>query len=201
MGNTSRTSKEIRLGLCLGVLGQAALAEGTLNILTWEGNADLTFIKPFEAETGCKVTAAFVGSNDDCAPKLLSGGGVCDLITPTVDTTMPLILNDLVEPLDLSRLPRFSEVFEQFQQNEGINHDGKVYGVPWVWGSNPLMYLVDKFETPPTSIADLMVPELEGRVSLWDDKVRSISAHVCWGTATTRCLTLPTKNFWLFAQS
>jgi spermidine/putrescine-binding protein len=115
MTTTSRTTKAICLSLSFGLMAQTALAEGTLNILTWEGYADPSFIEPFEAATGCQVTATFVGSNDDYAPKLLAGGGVYDLITPTVDTTMPLILNDLVEPLDLSRLPRFGEVFEQFQ--------------------------------------------------------------------------------------
>lgn len=170
MTTKSRMSKTICISLCAVMSAQVALAEGTLNILTWEGYADPSFIEPFEAATGCNVTATFVGSNDDYAPKLLAGGGVYDLITPTVDTTMPLILNDLIEPLDLERLPRFAEIFEIYQRNEGINHDGEVYGVPWVWGSNPLMYRVDMFETAPTSIADLMVPELEGRVSLWDDK-------------------------------
>src|SRR6056297_410682 len=103
----SRLSKTLCISLCAAMSAQAALAEGTLNILTWEGYADPSFIEPFEAATGCEVTATFVGSNDDYAPKLLAGGGVYDLITPTVDTTLPLILNDLIEPLDLERLPRF----------------------------------------------------------------------------------------------
>ena len=162
--------KTLGASLSVCMTAQMAFAEGTLNILTWEGYADPSFIEPFEEATGCKVTATFVGSNDDYAPKLLAGGGVYDLITPTVDTTLPLILSDLIEPIDLSRIGRYDEVFEQYRNNEGINHEGQVYGVPWVWGSNPLMYVVDKFDTPPTSIADLMAPELEGRVSLWDDK-------------------------------
>lgn len=170
MKTNSKLMKVLAASVCLGLVAQTAAADGTLNILTWEGYADPSFIEPFEEATGCKVTATFVGSNDDYAPKLLAGGGVYDLITPTVDTTMPLILNDLIEPLDLERLPRFGEVFEIYQQNEGINHEGKVYGVPWFWGANPMMYVVDKFDTPPTSIADLLVPELEGRLSFWDDK-------------------------------
>jgi spermidine/putrescine-binding protein len=170
MTKKNRPTKLFGLSACLSIAANAVYAEGTLNLLTWEGYADPSFIKPFEAATGCKVTATFVGSNDDYAPKLLAGGGVYDLITPTVDTTMPLILNDLVEPLDLSRIPRFSEVFEIYQTNEGIIHEGETYGVPWVWGANPMMYVVDKFETPPTTIAELLTPEMEGRLSFWDDK-------------------------------
>ncbi|HSG23862.1 MAG TPA: ABC transporter substrate-binding protein, partial [Azonexus sp.] len=148
----------------------AAHAEGTLNLLTWEGYADPSFVTPFEEATGCKVTATLVGSNDDYIPKLMAGGGAYDLVTPTIDTTMPLILNDLVEPLDLSQLPSFEQLFDQFKALEGINHEGQVYGVPWVWGSNPLMYRVDMFPTPPDSVAVLSDPALAGRISIWDDK-------------------------------
>jgi len=165
------TAKRIAsLALAIAFTAGPIRAEGVLNLLTWEGYADPSFVKPFEEATGCKVTATLVGSNDDYIPKLMAGGGAYDLVTPTVDTTMPLILNDLVEPLDLSKLPQFNELFDQFKSLEGINHDGKVYGVPWVWGSNPLMYRVDKFETPPTSIDVLFDPNLKGRISLWDDK-------------------------------
>lgn len=164
----------LTLPLCLSFVATAAIqpvmAGGTLNLLTWEGYADKSFIEPFEKETGCKVNATLVGSNDDYAPKLLAGGGLYDLITPTIDSTKPLILNDLVQPLDTSKLPRFNEIFEQFRKLDGINNDGKVYGVPWVWGSNPLMYLVDKFPTPPTSVDVLFDKSNEGRVSIWDDK-------------------------------
>ena len=127
MTKKNKLTKLLGLSTCMSIAAQAVYAEGTLNILTWEGYADPSFIEPFEAATGCKVTATFVGSNDDYAPKLLAGGGVYDLITPTVDTTMPLILNDLVEPLDLSRIPRFAEVFEIYQTNEGIIHQTKPF--------------------------------------------------------------------------
>ena len=46
-------------------LARSVDAEGVLNLLTWEGYADASFVQPFEAATGCKVTATLVGSNDD----------------------------------------------------------------------------------------------------------------------------------------
>jgi spermidine/putrescine-binding protein len=167
----TRTAKRIvDLAVAVTFLAGPAHAEGVLNLLTWEGYADASFVQPFEAATGCKVTATLVGSNDDYIPKLMAGGGAYDLVTPTIDTTKALILNDLVDPLDLSRLPAFADIFDQFKTLEGINHDGKIYGVPWVWGSNPLMYRVDKFPTAPTSIDVMFDPAMAGRVSMWDDK-------------------------------
>ncbi len=143
---------------------------GELNLLTWEGYADDSFVKPFEEATGCKVSATYVGSSDDFAPKLAAGGGVFDLISPPSDSTAPLIAAGFVEPIDTSRIDRWNEIYDQFRSGESINVDGKVYGVPYAWGAIAFMYRPDKFDTPPTSLAALWDPALEGRISLWDDK-------------------------------
>jgi len=147
----------------------AAIA-GEINVLTWEGYADDSFIKSFEETSECKVNATYVGSNDDFAPKLAAGGGVYDLITPSIDTTGLMIDAGFVEPLDPSRITEWSNIYEKFLKLEGIQRDGEYYGMPYTWGSIPFMYRVDKFETPPTSLADVFTPELAGKISLWDDK-------------------------------
>ena len=147
-----------------------ALAEGELNLLTWEGYADPSFITPFEEASGCKVTATYVGSNDDFAPKLAAGGGVFDLVSPAIDSTAPLIAAGFVDPIDTSRIENWEQIYEKFRTTEGINSDGKVYGVPFSWGAISFMYRKDRFDTPPTSIAALWDPALKGRIALWDDK-------------------------------
>ena len=162
----------LSVGTAIAVAGPAGAlhAAGEVNILTWEGYADDSFIKPFEEATGCKVSATYVGSNDDFAPKLAAGGGVYDLVSPSIDSTKALIEAGFIEATDLSRVPRHEEIYEKFRTAEGINHDGQVYGVPFSWGSIPFMYRTDKFETPPTSLSVLWDPSLEGKISLWDDK-------------------------------
>lgn len=147
-----------------------AFAEGELNILTWEGYADPSFIAPFEEATGCKVSATYVGSNDDFAPKLAAGGGVFDLVSPAIDSTAPLIAAGFVQEIDTSRLTHWNDIYEKFRVADGINADGKVYGVPFSWGAISFMYLADKFETAPTSLAALWDPALSGHIALWDDK-------------------------------
>jgi len=156
--------------IALGSIPTVAQAAGEVNLLTWEGYADDSFIKPFEEASGCKVSATYVGSNDDFAPKLAAGGGVYDLISPSIDTTKIMVEAGFVEAIDVDRISRFNEIYEKFRSAEGINHDGKVYGVPWAWGSIPFMYRVDKFETPPTSLKSLWDEGLKGKISLWDDK-------------------------------
>ncbi len=152
------------------LIAGSALAEGEVNLLTWEGYADDSFIKPFEEASGCKVSATYVGSNDDFAPKLAAGGGVYDLITPSIDTTKIMIQAGFVQPIDTSRVPRMGETYEKFRTAEGINHEGEIYGVPFSWGSIPFMYRKDKFETAPESLNVLWDPAFQGKISLWDDK-------------------------------
>lgn len=154
----------------LGALCGPALAEGTVSVLTWEGYADPSFITKFEEESGCKVSATYVGSNDDFAPKLMAGGGIYDLITPSIDTTKLMIDLGFVEPLDTAAIAGWNDIYPKFREQDGIQKDGVVYGMPYSWGAIAFMYRNDAFETPPTSIADLWREDLKGKIALWDDK-------------------------------
>ena len=167
----SRMFSMTLLGLvaALSIMVSSAKA-GELNLLTWEGYADDSFVKPFEEATGCKVSATYVGSNDDFAPKLAAGGGVYDMISPSIDTTKVMIEAGFVESIDTSKVSGFGDIYEKFRSAEGINVGNDVFGVPFTWGSIPFMYRVDKFATPPTSLKQLWDPELRGKISLWDDK-------------------------------
>lgn len=162
--------KTLTATLALTLAAGPALAEGTVNVLTWEGYADPSFISQFETESGCKVSATYVGSNDDFAPKLLAGGGVYDLITPSIDTTALMIDLGVVEPLDTAAIAGWADIYPKFLALDGIQRDGDFYGMPYSWGAIAFMYRKDAFDTPPTSIADLWNPALAGKVSLWDDK-------------------------------
>jgi len=154
--------------ILVSAAGQASAQE--LNLLTWEGYADESFVVPFEEATGCQVTATYVGSNDDFVPKLAAGGGVYDVITPSIDTTSVTVAAGFIEPIDVSRVERFGEIYPLFSGAKNITMDGQQWGVPFVWGSIPFMYRTDMIPEAPTSLAALWDPQYAGKVSLWDDK-------------------------------
>ncbi len=173
--NEMRKIGKHKLGVVLAAAGMTVVMAGPamageLNVLTWEGYADDSFIKPFEKSSGCTVSATYVGSNDDFAPKLAAGGGVYDLITPSIDTAPVMIRAGFVEAVDLSRVARFDEIYKKFRESGGILADGKTYGVPFSWGSIPFMYRTDKISTPPKSLKELWSDKYKGKISLWDDK-------------------------------
>ena len=58
----------------------------TLNLLVWEGYADPSYLKAFEEQNHCKVSASYMGSSDELVAKLRGGSaGNYDVISPSSD--------------------------------------------------------------------------------------------------------------------
>src|SRR5580658_2965250 len=54
----------------------------TLSLLVWEGYADPAFVKAFEEQHHCKVSASYMGSSDELVAKLRGGSaGNYDVIS------------------------------------------------------------------------------------------------------------------------
>jgi spermidine/putrescine-binding protein len=155
--------------LAATLLPLLARAGGDLNILSWEGYADASIVKPFEKSSGCRVSATYVGSNDEFVAKIVAGGGAYDLITPSNDTTMRLIDAGVVEPVDRNRVPAMKDFFPIFSSPPWIVKSGTLYGVPYGWGIVRLLLDADAGLDTPDSLAYLWQPKLKGKVAIWDD--------------------------------
>lgn len=166
------TFKTLATGLTsLALVAQplSALA-GELNLLTWEGYADASFIAPFEAQSGCKVSATYVGSNDDFAAKLAAGGGVYDVITPSLDTVGMMRMAGFVDPIEAPKVTGFDGIYPEFSGDATIMADGGPWAVPLIWGSVSMIYRPDQVAGTPDSIGLLFDPAYKGKISMWDDK-------------------------------
>ena len=155
--------------LAVALLAVPAHAGGDLSILSWEGYADASFVRPFEKSTGCRVSATYVGSNDEFIAKIIAGGAAYDLITPSNDTTMRLIDADAVEPIDSNKIPAMKDFFPIFVSPPWLTKNGATYGVPYGWGIVRLLLDADAGVDMPDSLAYLWQPKLKGKVSIWDD--------------------------------
>jgi spermidine/putrescine-binding protein len=162
--------------LATGVLTVAVLLFGCgtktpmLSLLVWEGYADPSFIRAFEESHHCKIQAAYMGSSDELVAKLRGGSAAnYDVISPSSDVATAITTAGLAAPLDLTKLPSYPQLSQKLRDMPLVRANGNVYGVPFVWGPNPLLYDTTAFPKAPTSWADLWAPNLKSKISLWDD--------------------------------
>lgn len=144
--------------------------EETLSLLVWEGYADPAFVRAFEEAHHCKVVASYMGSSDELVAKLRGGSASnYDVISPSSDVAGMIARTGLAAPLDLAKLPAYSQLSAKLRALPLVKADGNTYGVPFMWGPNPLLYDTTVFPQPPGSWAVFWDPRLKGKVSVWDD--------------------------------
>lgn len=143
---------------------------GELNFMVWEGYTDTLFAKPFETACGVKVTATYMGSSDDLVAKLRAGGAeTIDLVSPSSDAVTAIIEAGLAQPLDLKRIPSYGDLMASFRDLKVARKDSTVYGLPWAFGPNPLIFDTTKVKPAPGSWAELWDKKYKGKLSLQDD--------------------------------
>jgi spermidine/putrescine-binding protein len=142
----------------------------TLSLLVWEGYADPSFLKAFEDAHHCKVVASYMGSSDELVAKLRGGSaGNYDVISPSSDVATSIVRAGLAAPLDLSKIPAYPQLSARLRESPLVKANSQTYGVPFVWGPNPLLYDTTAFPKAPDSWSDLWNPKLKSKISLWDE--------------------------------
>jgi spermidine/putrescine-binding protein len=143
---------------------------GELNFMVWEGYTDTLFTRPFEQACGVKVNATYMGSSDDLVAKLRAGGAeTIDIISPSSDAATAIIEAGLAAPLDLNRIPSYNDLSKGFRELKVARNDKDVFGVPWAFGPNPLIYDTTKVRTAPDSWGELWDKKYRSKLSLQDD--------------------------------
>src|SRR5579864_6100158 len=142
----------------------------TLSLLVWEGYADPSFVRPFEQSHKCKISASYMGSSDELVAKLRGGSASnYDVISPSSDVATMIASAGLAAPLDLSTFPAYLQLSERLREMPLVRVNGNVYGVPFTWGPNPLLYDTKAFPQIPDSWAALWSPDLKNKISVWDE--------------------------------
>jgi spermidine/putrescine-binding protein len=152
------------------LLGGCAKKTPTLNLLVWEGYADPSFVRGFEEQYHCKVTVSYMGSSDELVAKLRGGSaGNYDVISPSSDVATSIAAAGLAAPLDLSKFPSYSQLSPQLTSLPLVRIKGQVFGVPFMWGPNPMLYDTTALPQPPESWDAFWDPKYRGKVSVWDE--------------------------------
>ena len=158
------------VALLLVSLGSCGTKTPTLSLLVWEGYADPSYVRAFEKSHHCKVSASYMGSSDELVAKLRGGSASnYDVISPSSDVATTIASSGLAAPLDLSKIPSYTQLSEKLRSLPLVRVNGNVYGVPFTWGPNPLLYDTTAFPKTPDSWKILWDPKLKGKISVWDE--------------------------------
>ena len=154
----------------VALTGSCTKKTPALNLLVWEGYADPAFVKAFEEQHHCKVSASYMGSSDELVAKLRGGSaGNYDVISPSSDVATSIAATGLAAPLDLTKIPSYGQLSPQLTSLPLVRLKGQVYGVAFMWGPDPLIYDTTVFAQAPESWNVLWDAKYRGKISVWDD--------------------------------
>src|SRR5437879_11818959 len=158
-------------------LASIGAGEGQLNLVLWDGYADKSWVDPFTATTGCKVSQKPAGSADEMVSLMKGGGaGQWDMVSASGDADLRLIYGGDVKPMNTSLIPDFANFQTYFKAPAYNTINGIHYGISLRWGPNTLLYSTKKFPNAPTSWSVVYEPANKGLVTVPDNPVHIADA-------------------------
>lgn len=162
-------------GSAFAALPGIAFAAGTITVLNWQGYGtdEAWSIKAFTEKTGIEVVHDYYSSESEMLTKLRTNPGAYDLVVLNAARCAQAISEDLLQPVDLTKVPNTKTVDNALLTNPNFSKDGKGYAVPWVWGMTSLA--IREGMPVPESYAALADPAYKGRVAFDDDAIINVA--------------------------
>jgi putative spermidine/putrescine transport system substrate-binding protein len=150
--------------------------EGKLSLIAWEGYTQPQWVKPFEKQTGCKVSSKYGGSSDEMVTLMRQGGGQYDMVSASGDASLRLIRGGDVRAMNPDLIPDFDNFIEALKAPPHNTIDGVHYGISLQWGPNTLLYNTTKVKPAPTSWGALYDPKYKGQITIPDNAIQIADA-------------------------
>src|ERR671938_6076 len=151
--------------------------EGALTLIAWEGYTQPQWVRPFEKQTGCRVSVKYGGSSDEMVTRMRQGaGGHTDMVSASGDASLRLIAGGDVQPVNVDLIPGYKDFIPALQSPPHNTVAGKHYGVSLQWGPNTLLYNTKKVHPAPTSWEAIYDPRYKGQVTVPDNPIQIADA-------------------------
>jgi putative spermidine/putrescine transport system substrate-binding protein len=151
--------------------------EGALTLIDWGGYVQSLWQKPFEQQTGCKITYKDAGSSDEMVTLMANGGGgQWDMVSASGDADLRLIYSGDVKPMNMDLIPDWQNFQTEFKGPAFNTINGIHYGVSLQWGPNTLLYSTKKFVNKPTSWSVLYDSQYSGLITIPDNPIQIADA-------------------------
>jgi spermidine/putrescine transport system substrate-binding protein len=148
--------------------GSSGPEEKELNLYNWGDYVAKSTIPDFEKQTGIQVTQDFYGSNEELLAKLQAGGTGYDVIVPSDYMISIMIKSEILEPLDMSKIPNFKNVGENYK---GLPYDPtNRYSVPYQWGTTGILYNKKELGKLEPSWDPMWDPDNKGKIGMLNDE-------------------------------
>jgi spermidine/putrescine transport system substrate-binding protein len=148
--------------------------KSVLNVYTWSDYFKPEILSRFEKENGCRVVIDTFESNEAMYAKIRAGATGYDLLTPSSYMVSLMDGQNMLRPLDHSRLPNLVHVDPEVLK---IAIDKPMaHSVPYMLSTTGLAYLGGKVRDFKPSWSMLDRADLKGRVTMLNDMREVIGA-------------------------
>jgi putative spermidine/putrescine transport system substrate-binding protein len=161
-------------------LEKVGKGEGQLSLISWAGYVEPEWVKPFEAESGCKVSNKVAGTSDEMVQLMRTGQ--YDGVSASGNASARLVDGGDVDPVNVELVPNYETVFDDLKDQPYNTFDGTHYGIPHGRGANLLMWNTNDVKPAPTSWDVILDPakatKYKGQISAYDDPIYIADAAV-----------------------
>jgi spermidine/putrescine-binding protein len=141
---------------------------GELNVLNWGEYIDPDLIELFEQETGVKVNYVEMTSNEEMLIKLRSADCNYDLCFPSDYIIEQMIREDMLIPLDYSKIPNAKNIDPKMKTFTDVFDPGAKYSLPYMWGTVGILYNTTMVDEPVDSWGILWNEKYAGKIWMYD---------------------------------
>ena len=166
--------------------GLAAFGPATLRPATaatdvywmgWQGYDECFHATDYLEKNDITFNTTYINSNEEVLTKLQGGGlGKYDVTTMYFGYMHLMAQNGLIEPIDEDRVQVLVEdkILPEFRRLDALVWDGRLWGIPWTWGTVPMMYDPVALPTPPARWKDLWDPKYQNKIVMIQEPVGTL---------------------------
>lgn len=161
------------VGLSFAVMpltARGSRAAGEFTFFTW-GGYDVPDAAPqYVAKHGGPPNFSIFASEEEALQKMLAGFNP-DLMHPCSYNIKRWKDAGILQPIDVSRVPEYENIWERFRTIPETSFDGKAYFIPWDAGLSSVLYrtdMVDAADVADPSWGLLFNEKYKGKLSMYD---------------------------------
>lgn len=156
-------------------LASAALAD-EIRVLNWKGyGSDESWaLKEFKDKTGHAVIHDYYNSEEEMLTKLRTNPGLYDVVMINATYIGRAREAGFIAPIDTTKIAHYKDLTPALVSNPELASEGKVFGVPWVWGVTSFAVNRNAVKPIPDSLSVFWNPAYKGKIGWRDEALLSV---------------------------